>query len=66
MIEHIEDEYADIKMMLEQIKLYYELDDNNIRKIKEEKIDRQLKRIDEEKKDDWNKHRIKGYDNFCL
>ena len=50
LIEHIEEEYADITMMLEQIKLYYELDDNNIRKIKEDKIDRQLKRIDEEKK----------------
>lgn len=48
--KHIEEEYADITMMLEQIKLYYELDDNNIRKIKEDKIDRQLKRIDEEKK----------------
>lgn len=46
---HIEEEYADLTMMLEQIKEYYQLSDDNIQKIKEQKIERQLKRIKEEK-----------------
>ena len=48
--EHIEEEYADLTMMLEQFKEYYHLDENNIQKIKEQKIERQLKRIENEKK----------------
>ena len=46
---HIEEEYADLTMMLEQFKEYYHLDEDNIQRIKEQKIDRQLKRIEEEK-----------------
>ena len=46
---HIEEEYADLTMMLEQFKEYYYLDEDNIQRIKERKIDRQLKRIEEEK-----------------
>ena len=42
---HIEEEYADLTMMLEQFKEYYHLDENNIQKIKEQKIERQLERI---------------------
>ena len=47
--QHIEEEYADLTMMLEQFKEYYNLDEDNIKKIKEQKIERQLKRIEEEK-----------------
>ena len=47
--QHIEEEYADLTMMLEQFKEYYHLDEDNIQRIKEQKIDRQLKRIEEEK-----------------
>jgi len=47
--EHIEEEYADLTMMLEQFKEYYQLDEDNIQRIKEQKIERQLKRIEEEK-----------------
>ena len=46
---HIEEEYADLTMMLEQFKEYYYLDEDNIQRIKEQKIERQLKRIEEEK-----------------
>lgn len=46
---HIEEEYADLTMMLEQFKEYYHLDEDNIQRIKEQKIERQLKRIEEEK-----------------
>lgn len=46
---HIEEEYADLTMMLEQFKEYYQLDEDNIQRIKEQKIERQLKRIEEEK-----------------
>ena len=48
--EHIEEEYADLTMMLEQFKEYYHLDENNIQKIKEQKIERQLRRIENEEK----------------
>ena len=48
--EHIEEEYADLTIMLEQFKEYYHLDENNIQKIKEQKIERQLKRIENEEK----------------
>ena len=49
MKEHIEEEYADLTMMLEQFKEYYHLNEDNIQRIKEQKIERQLKRIEEEK-----------------
>ncbi len=49
MKEHIEEEYADLTMMLEQFKEYYQLNEDNIQRIKEQKIERQLKRIEEEK-----------------
>lgn len=44
--EHIEEGYADLTMMLEQIKVYYNLSEENIQKIKEQKIERQLERIE--------------------
>lgn len=43
--EHIEEEYADLAMMLEQFKEYYNLNEESIQKIKEQKIERQLERI---------------------
>ena len=43
--KHIEEEYADLTMMLEQIKVYYNLNEESIQKIKEQKIERQLERI---------------------
>lgn len=46
---HIEEEYADLTMMLEQFKEYYQLNEDNIQRIKEQKIERQLKRIEKEK-----------------
>lgn len=45
--EHIAEEIADIQVMLNQFKEYYELDELQIKIIMESKIDRQLKRIKE-------------------
>lgn len=43
--KHIEEEYADLTMMLEQFKEYYHLNEEHIQKIKDYKIERQLERI---------------------
>ena len=43
--KHIEEEFADVMVMLEQIKAYYELDNDRIVDIMYQKIDRQLERI---------------------
>jgi hypothetical protein len=45
---HIIEEIADIMVMLKQFQYYYGIEDSEIEKIMLEKIDRQLKRIDEE------------------
>lgn len=50
-INHITEEMADVFVMLFQFKEYYQIDGNDIMKIMKEKIDRQLKRIEEELKD---------------
>lgn len=47
--EHITEEVADVMVMLGQIKYYYDLNKSKITKIMNYKIDRQLKRIEEEK-----------------
>ena len=47
--EHIEEEYADLMVMLEQFHAYYDLDDMHISEIMHKKIDRQLDRIEKEK-----------------
>lgn len=47
--EHIEEEYADLLVMLEQFHAYYELDDMHISEIMHFKIDRQIDRIKKEK-----------------
>ena len=47
---HIEEEYADVMVMLEQFKALYDLDNDRIIKIMNQKIDRQLERIANEQK----------------
>lgn len=46
--EHMEEEFADVMVLLGQIKYYYELDDERIKKIMKEKVDRQLDRMSKE------------------
>ena len=46
---YIEEEFADVMVMLCQFKEYYQIDGNEIIKVMNEKIDRQLKRIEREK-----------------
>ena len=48
-IEHLEEEYADVCVVLEQFKAYYDLDNDKIIEIMKQKIDRQLGRIEKEK-----------------
>lgn len=45
-IDHIAEEIADVEVMLNQIQYYYGISDNEIMKIKMEKVERQLKRIE--------------------
>ena len=45
--EHIVEELADVEVMLLQIKEYYKIDSNEILIIMNEKIERQLKRIED-------------------
>ena len=47
--KHIEEEFADCMVMLEQFKAYYNLDNDKIIDIMKFKIDRQLDRMKEEK-----------------
>ena len=47
-IEHIEEEYADCCVVLEQFKAYYDLDNDKIIEIVKKKINRQLDRIEKE------------------
>lgn len=46
--QHIAEEIADVEVMLLQLKEYYHIDGNDILKIMNEKIDRQLERIKNE------------------
>lgn len=48
--EHLEEEYADVCVVLEQFKAYYDLDNDKIVEIMKQKINRQLKRIEKENK----------------
>ena len=45
---HIEEEIADVMVMLKQFQYYYGIEDKRIEKIMEYKIDRQLERIKKE------------------
>ena len=49
--EHIAEEIADVMVMLEQFKLYYDISSEEITDIFWSKVDRQLKRIEEENED---------------
>ena len=49
-IEHIAEEIADVEVMLLQFKEYYHIDGNEILEIMNEKIDRQLERLNNENK----------------
>ena len=49
--EHIEEEFADCCVVLEQFKAYYELNNDRIIEIMKQKINRQLKRIEREKEE---------------
>lgn len=46
---HIAEEIADVMVMLEQFRLYYNIPSIQITEIMQQKIERQLKRIEEEK-----------------
>ena len=48
-LEHVEEELADVMVMLEQFRLYYGIHSMQIIEIMKQKIERQLKRIEEEK-----------------
>lgn len=48
-IRHIAEEIADVMVMLKQLQYYYDIEDSEIEKIMLEKIDRQLRRIEESK-----------------
>lgn len=47
---HIQEEFADLMVMLEQFKAYYNLSNEDVLEIMKYKIERQLKRIEEENK----------------
>ena len=44
--EHIAEEIADIMVMLKQFQYYYDIKDKDVERIMKEKINRQLKRIE--------------------
>lgn len=46
--EHITEEIADVMVMLEQIRLYYEINDMKVKDIMINKIERQLERMKNE------------------
>lgn len=48
--KHIIEEFADLMVMLEQFKAYYNLSNEDIMETMKYKIERQLKRIEEENK----------------
>lgn len=48
-IDHIAEEIADVMVMLEQFRLYYDIPSMQITEIMQQKIERQLKRIEEGK-----------------
>ena len=47
--EHIKEEIADVMVMLKQFQLYYNIPTEEIKKVMKNKIDRQIKRIEEGK-----------------
>ena len=53
-IEHVKEEIADCCVLIEQFKQYYNFSDESIADIANAKIERQLKRIENEKDDNCN------------
>lgn len=49
-IDHIKEEIADVMVLLEQIRLFYDISDNEVKSYMDSKIERQLKRIEDSKK----------------
>lgn len=49
--EHIREELADVIMMLKQFQYYYEISDEEIEDVMKYKVQRQLERINNEKRD---------------
>lgn len=49
--EHIAEELADVYVMLNQIRVYFEIDNEKITQIADFKIERQLERIENERKE---------------
>ena len=47
-IDHITEEIADVQVLLEQFKAHYNINEEDIEKIMNFKIERQLKRIEDE------------------
>lgn len=47
--EHVVEELADVMVMLKQFQYYYDITDEQVENIMKQKIERQLKRIEEEK-----------------
>lgn len=47
-IEHIAEEIADVLVMLEQLRLYYNIDEASVITVMDGKIERQLRRIADE------------------
>lgn len=50
-LEHITEEIADVMVMLEQFRLYYDIPTEEIRKVMEYKVKRQIDRINQENKE---------------
>jgi len=48
--EHMEEEFGDVMVMMEQYALYYGLDKDKIKEIMQYKADRQIGRIENEKR----------------
>lgn len=56
--EHIAEEIADILVMLKQFQYHYEIDDSTIENIMNQKIDRQIDRIEKEVLKNENNRKI--------
>ena len=47
--EHIKEEIADVMVMLKQVQLYYNISSDGIKQIMKQKVERQIRRIEEGK-----------------
>ena len=59
--EHITEELADVHVILEQIRRAFEIDTKELSKYMHQKVDRQIKRIEEENKNVKNTNKIKDW-----